>query len=109
MRDYIHVCDLAAGHLAALKRLDDAPGVYTYNLGTGKGYSVLEVLHAFERACGKTLPYVIAPRRPGDVAACYADPSKAAEELGWTAKLDLERLCRDSWRWTRLNPEGYDR
>ena len=108
VRDYIHVCDLAAGHLAALKRLDDAPGVYTYNLGTGKGYSVLEVLHAFERACGKTLPYVIAPRRPGDVAACYADPSKAAEELGWTAKLDLDRMCRDSWRWTRLNPEGYD-
>lgn len=108
VRDYIHVMDLADGHVAAIRRLEKGCGICTYNLGTGNGYSVLDVLHAFERACGKTLPYQIAPRRPGDIAACYADPAKAASELGWKAKYDINRMCEDSWRWQSQNPNGYN-
>ena len=107
VRDYIHVVDLAKGHVAALKKLEGEAGVYTYNLGTGVGYSVLDVLHAFEKACGKTLPYEIVSRRPGDVAACYADPGKAARELGWRAEYGIERMCRDAWRWQSQNPNGF--
>jgi len=107
VRDYIHVVDLAKGHVAALKKLQEGPGVYTYNLGTGVGYSVLDVLHAFEKACGKTLPYEIVARRPGDVAACYADPEKAARELGWHAEYGIERMCADAWRWQSQNPDGF--
>ena len=108
VRDYIHVMDLANGHVAALKKLERAPGVYTYNLGTGVGYSVLDVLHAFEKACGKTLPYKIAPRRAGDIAQCFADPKKAAEELGWHACYGIDQMCADSWNWQSKNPNGYD-
>ena len=108
VRDYIHVMDLAAGHVAALKKLEQSPGVYTYNLGTGIGYSVLDVLHAFERACGKQLAYVVAPRRPGDIAMCYADPAKAENELHWHANFDIDQMCADSWNWQRQNPNGYD-
>ncbi|RPE72714.1 UDP-galactose 4-epimerase [Tibeticola sediminis] len=106
VRDYIHVVDLARGHLAALERLD-TPKVLTVNLGTGRGYSVLEVVRAFERASGRPVPYVIQPRRPGDVAACYADPTQAREQLGWQAEHDLGRMCADAWRWQQQNPEGY--
>jgi len=108
VRDYIHVCDLANGHVAALKKLEDGPGVYTYNLGTGIGYSVREVLHALETACGKTVPYEIAARRAGDIAACYADPAKAERELGWRAKSGIERMCADAWRWQSQNPDGFE-
>ena len=107
VRDYIHVCDLARGHVAALKRLEKGCGLLVCNLGTGKGYSVLDVLHAYEKACGKTLPYSIAPRRPGDVAACWADPARAREELGWEARYGIEEMCADSWNWQRRNPNGY--
>lgn len=107
VRDYIHVVDLAKGHVAALRKLQESAGVYTYNLGTGVGYSVLDVLHAFEKACGKTLPYEIVARRPGDVAACYADPEKAARELGWHAEYGIERMCADAWRWQSQNPDGF--
>jgi UDP-glucose 4-epimerase len=107
VRDYIHVVDLAKGHAAALKQLDSGAGVSVYNLGTGIGYSVLDVLHAFERACGKTLPYEIVSRRPGDIAACYADPEKAARELGWRAEYGIERMCEDAWRWQSQNPNGF--
>ncbi len=108
VRDYIHVVDLAKGHVAALKKLESGAGVYTYNLGTGVGYSVLDVLHAFEKACGKTLAYEIAARRAGDVAACYADPEKAARELGWRAEYGIDRMCQDAWRWQSQNPNGFD-
>jgi UDP-glucose 4-epimerase len=107
VRDYIHVEDLAAGHVAALRRLESGAGVYAYNLGTGVGYSVLDVLHAFEKACGRPLPYEIAPRRPGDIAASYADPAKAARELGWRAEHGIDRMCEDAWRWQSQNPDGY--
>ena len=107
VRDYIHVCDLADGHVAALKKLFEGPGVYTYNLGSGRGYSVLELVHAFEKACGREIPYRITGRRPGDIAVSCADPSLARKELGWTAKLSLDRMCEDSWRWQRNNPDGY--
>lgn len=107
VRDYIHVVDLADGHVAALKKLESGAGVYTYNLGTGTGYSVLEMIRAFSVVCGRDLPYRIAPRRPGDIAACYADPAKAEEELGWRARFDLTRMCEDSWRWQKHNPNGY--
>ncbi len=107
VRDYIHVVDLACGHVAALKKLEEGPGVYTYNLGTGVGYSVLDVLHAFERACGRTLPYVVTPRRAGDIAMCYADPSRAANELNWRARYDIGQMCADSWNWQSKNPDGY--
>jgi len=108
VRDYIHVMDLARGHLAALNAMGDSSGVRTYNLGTGRGYSVLEMIDAFERASGRTVPYRIAPRRPGDVAACYADPSLAAAELGWRAELGIDAMCRDAWRWQLRNPRGYE-
>ena len=108
VRDYIHVVDLAKGHVAALKKLESGAGVYTYNLGTGVGYSVLDMLHAFEKACGKTLPYEIVSRRPGDIAACYADPEKAATELGWRAEYGIERMCADAWRWQSQNPNGFE-
>ena len=108
VRDYIHVVDLAKGHVAALRKLQSSAGIYTYNLGTGIGYSVLDVLHAFEKACGKVLPYELAPRRAGDVAACYADPEKAAQELGWRAEYGIDRMCEDSWRWQSQNPNGYE-
>ncbi len=107
VRDYIHVVDLARGHVAALKKLEENCGLFVCNLGTGKGYSVLDVLHAYEKACGKTLPYVIDPRRPGDIAECYADPTKAREELGWEAKYGIEEMCASSWKWQSANPDGY--
>lgn len=108
VRDYIHVVDLALGHVKALEKVDKMQGgVKIYNLGTGKGYSVLDVLHAYEKACGKTLPYVVGPRRPGDIDASYSDPSLAREELGWSAEFDIEEMCRDSWNWQSNNPNGY--
>ena len=107
VRDYIHVVDLALGHVAALKKLDTKCGLFVCNLGTGNGYSVLDVLHAYEKACGKTLPYVVDPRRPGDIAVCYADPKKAREELGWEAKLGIDEMCASSWKWQSMNPDGY--
>jgi UDP-glucose 4-epimerase len=107
VRDYIHVVDLAIGHLKALEKLRKNPGVVTYNLGTGQGYSVLDVVHAFESASGKDVPYQITGRRAGDAAICYADPSKAEEELNWTARKNLEDMCRDTWRWQSQNPNGY--
>ena len=108
VRDYIHVSDLAAGHVAALQYLFDAGQSVTVNLGTGRGYSVLEVIRAYAHASGRELPYVVAPRRPGDVAACYADPARASQLLGWRAGLGLERMCADSWRWQQLNPNGFE-
>lgn len=108
VRDYIHVVDLAKGHLAALKKLSENCGLVIYNLGTGNGYSVLEVLNAFSETVGKPLPYVIAPRRAGDIAECYADPTKAYKELGWKAELDLKRMAEDSWRWQKNNPDGLE-
>lgn len=107
VRDYIHVVDLAKGHVKALKKIEDHSGVNVYNLGTGKGYSVLQVANAFEKTCGKNISYEIKPRRPGDVAICYADARKAKEELGWEAEYGIERMCEDSWRWQSNNPEGY--
>lgn len=106
VRDYIHVVDLAKGHVAAIDNIGTA-GVYTYNLGTGVGYSVLDVIHAFEKACGHSLPYAIKPRRTGDIAACYADPKKAKEELGWEAKLGIDDMCSSLWNWQTKNLEGY--
>lgn len=108
VRDYIHVMDLAYGHVAALRRFEENHGVDVYNLGTGKGSSVLEVVHAFEKACGKKIPYSIKPRRAGDVAANWCDPSKAEKELGWKAKYGIEEMCRDSWNWQSKNPNGYE-
>ena len=107
VRDYIHVVDLARGHVAAIAKLRE-PGVHIYNLGTGNGYSVLDMIHAFEKACGKKLPYEIKPRRAGDVPACYASSKKAEEELGWKAQYDLEDMCRDQWNWQKNNPNGYE-
>jgi UDP-glucose 4-epimerase len=108
MRDYIHVEDLAAGHLAALTRLGSTDErVSTWNLGTGQGTSVLQVLHAFEAACGRELPYEIVGRRAGDIAASYADPSRAQSELGWKATRSIEDICADQWRWQEANPLGY--
>jgi len=107
VRDYIHVVDLAIGHLKALDKLQSNPGVVTYNLGTGQGYSVLDVVNAFEKASGENVPYKITDRRPGDIASCYADPTKAEKELGWTAKRDIVEMCRDAWRWQSQNPDGY--
>jgi UDP-glucose 4-epimerase len=99
MRDYIHVVDLAIGHVKTLDKLALGAGLVTYNLGTGNGNSVLEMVHAFEKACGKPIPYQIVDRRPGDIAKCYADPTLAREELGWTAKRDVAQMCADSWRY----------
>jgi UDP-glucose 4-epimerase len=107
VRDYIHVQDLAEGHVQALAWLTRKEGVRAFNLGTGRGYSVLEMLKAFEHACGKTLPYQVIARRPGDVAACYADPTLARDVLGWSANLGLEQMCADAWRWQKNNPQGY--
>jgi UDP-glucose 4-epimerase len=109
VRDYIHVQDLAAGHVAALRRLMNSPDSFTVNLGTGSGHSVLEVIRAYEAACGRAIPYDIVPRRPGDVAACYADPSASRELLGWSASRDLSQMCVDSWLWQSMNPEGFGR
>ena len=108
VRDYIHVVDLARGHVKAMKKFEDKPEVRIYNLGTGNGYSVLQVLHAFEKACGKTLPYEVKDRRPGDIATCYADPAKAKAELGWEAEYGIDEMCEDSWRWQSTNPNGYN-
>jgi len=107
VRDYIHVTDLAKGHLKALERLAVSPGLVTYNLGTGRGYSVLEMVRAFERVSGRSVPYDIVGRRPGDIASCYADPALANKELGWTAGLGVEEMVRDAWRWQSQNPSGY--
>ena len=107
VRDYIHVVDLAKGHVAVLKKLKENCGLFICNLGTGKGYSVFDVLHAYEKACGKTLPYVVDPRRPGDTAECYTDPKKALEEMGWEAQLGIEEMCASSWKWQSMNPDGY--
>jgi len=107
IRDYIHVVDLVIGHLKALEKLTSKPGIVTYNLGTGRGYSVLEVVAAFEKAVGKKIPYQIVDRRPGDIATSYADPTKAEQELGWKAQRDLDAMCADAWRWQSHNPQGY--
>ncbi len=107
VRDYIHVVDLALGHVKALKKIEEKAGVCVYNLGTGNGYSVLDMVKAFGEACGKELPYKIQARRPGDIATCYADPAKAKAELGWEATKGLAEMCADSWRWQSNNPNGY--
>ena len=107
VRDYIHVVDLACGHVAAIKKLNKA-GVHIYNLGTGNGYSVLQMIAAFSKACGKQLPYSIKPRRAGDIATCYASSEKAEKELGWKAEYDLEKMCLDQWNWQKNNPNGYE-
>lgn len=108
VRDYIHVVDLALGHVKAIKKLEDKEGVSVYNLGTGNGYSVLQMVKAMEKACGHEIPYEIKPRREGDIATCYADPSKAKKELGWEAQRGLDEMCEDSWRWQSQNPNGYE-
>ena len=108
VRDYIHVTDLATGHMAALDYAASHTGVEVFNLGTGTGYSVLDMVHAFSRACGRDIPYRIAPRRSGDIAACYADVTKAKEILGWRAKLDIDDMCRSAWNWQSQNPNGYE-
>lgn len=108
VRDFIHIMDLAGGHLSALDKLAEGPGLRVYNLGTGQGYSVLDALKAFEKAVGREIPYKIMERRPGDVAVCYADPSKAERELGWKAARGLEEMTTDAWRWQQANPEGYE-
>jgi UDP-glucose 4-epimerase len=107
VRDYLHVVDLALGHLRSLERLEARPGLVTYNLGTGRGNSVLEVVRAFERASGRPVPFRVVARRPGDVAECYADASRAQRELGWVARRTLDEMCVDAWRWQSQNPSGY--
>jgi len=107
VRDYIHVVDLAIGHLKALGKIEGSTGVQTYNLGTGRGYSVLEMIEAFKRASGQPIPYRIADRRPGDIGICYAEASKAVQELGWKAVRGIDDMCRDAWRWQSMNPRGY--
>lgn len=107
VRDYIHVVDLAIGHVKALDKLMEDHKVHIYNLGTGHGYSVLDMIHAFSKVCGKEIPYVIKPRRAGDIATCYADPALAKKELGWEAERGLEEMCEDGWRWQSGNPNGY--
>jgi UDP-glucose 4-epimerase len=107
VRDYIHVVDLAEGHLRALAALQSRTGAHVWNLGTGQGYSVLDMVHAFEAASGCKVPYKMAPRRPGDIATCYADPAKAEQELGWKAQRGLDEMMRDAWRWQQMNPNGY--
>ena len=108
VRDYIHVVDLALGHVAALKNISEKAGYADYNLGTGQGYSVLDVVKAYEAASGQKVPYKVHDRRPGDIATCYADSTKAKEELGWTAQRDLNKMCVDSWNWQSSNPKGYE-
>jgi UDP-glucose 4-epimerase len=107
VRDYIHVVDLAYGHVKAIEKIKYKVGVLVYNLGTGRGYSVLEIIKAFEKICGKKIPYEIKKRRAGDIATCYSNPQKAETELGWTAKKNLEDMCTDAWRWQSMNPNGY--
>ena len=107
MRDYIHVVDLAEGHLRALESLQTRFGAHVWNLGTGQGYSVLEMIRAFEAVSGQSVPFRIDARRPGDIATCYADPTKAEHELGWKAKRGLDEMMRDAWRWQSINPDGY--
>ena len=107
VRDYIHVCDLASGHVTALKAIERKCGLAIYNLGTGHGYSVLDVVKAFEKVNGVNVPYSIKPRRPGDIATCYCNPAKAKAELGWEAQYGIEEMCRDSWNWQKKNPDGY--
>jgi UDP-glucose 4-epimerase len=107
VRDYIHVVDLAKGHIAALRRLEENPGYEIYNLGRGKGYSVMELVKAFEKASGRDIPFEVVGRREGDVPESYADPSKANDELGWQAELGVDKMCEDTWRWQSMNPEGY--
>lgn len=107
VRDYIHVVDLARGHVKAIEKIVQNPGLKIYNLGTGNGYSVLDIIHAFSKACGHDIPYVIGPRRAGDIDMCYADPQKAYEELNWKAEYDLNKMCEDTWRWQSQNPDGY--
>ena len=107
VRDYIHVVDLAVGHVKAINKIKENPGVKVYNLGTGNGYSVLDVIKAFSKACGKDLPYEIKERRAGDIATCYADAKLAKEELGWEAQYGIDEMCQDSWRWQSNNPNGY--
>ncbi len=108
VRDYIHVVDLALGHLKAIEHRSGKPGVHIYNLGTGNGYSVLQIIEAFKNACGKDIPYVIDPRRPGDIAECWANPAKAKAELQWEATRGIEEMCEDSWRWQSTHPNGYN-
>ena len=108
VRDYIHVVDLAVGHVKALKKFNDTPDVRVYNLGTGNGYSVLQVVHAFEKACGHPINYEIKPRRAGDIDACYADSAKAKDELDWQAQYNIDDMCADSWHWQTNNPNGYN-
>ncbi|RCW47872.1 UDP-glucose 4-epimerase GalE [Paenibacillus prosopidis] len=108
VRDYIHVVDLALGHLKAIEKAMSTTGVEAYNLGTGKGYSVLEMIRTFEQVSGRKIPYTIVDRRPGDIAVCYADPSKAIKELGWAAQRGIEEMCADAWRWQLHNPNGYE-
>ena len=107
VRDYIHVVDLALGHIKAVEKVMSGTGAVVYNLGTGKGYSVLDIVHALEKASGVKVNYKIAPRRAGDLAVCYSDPTKAYEELGWKAERGIEKMCEDSWRWQKNNPKGY--
>lgn len=109
VRDYIHVVDLSIGHVKSLKKLEENPGLVVYNLGTGNGYSVLDLVKAFSKASGKEIPYKIVDRRPGDIAMCYADPSKAKAELEWEAKYAVDDMCEDSWRWQSSNPNGYEK
>ena len=109
VRDYIHVVDLAKGHVKALKKIEENPGLAIYNLGTGKGYSVLDIVKNFEAATGVKIPYVIKPRRAGDIATCYCDASKAEKELGWKAENGIREMCEDSWRWQSNNPQGYEK
>jgi UDP-glucose 4-epimerase len=108
VRDYLHVVDLAVGHVKAVEKLGEGPGIRVWNLGTGRGCGVLEVVRAFEKASGRAIPYRIVPRRPGDIAQCWADPSKAERELGWKAIRGLDEMCADSWRWQESNPNGFD-
>ena len=108
VRDYIHVVDLARGHVKAIEKFKENKGVLIYNLGTGNGYSVLQVIEAFGKACGKKIPYEIKPRRVGDIATCYCDPSKAKRELGWEAEYGIDEMCADSWKWQTQNPNGYN-
>ena len=108
VRDYIHVVDLAKGHVAALKKIEENAGVKVYNLGTGKGYSVLDIVHAYEKACGHAIPYEIKPRRAGDIATCYSRCDLAREELGWEARFDIDDMCASSWKWQSMNPNGYN-
>ena len=108
VRDYIHVVDLAKGHVKALDRIKEKAGCKVYNLGTGKGYSVLDVIHAFSKACGHDIPYEIKPRRAGDIATCYSKCDLAREELGWQAEYDLDAMCASSWKWQTMNPNGYN-